>query len=98
MDVAMASGSDEILMKVVQVIRESIGEDWIREYEIDAETRFNDDLELECIEFVTVAGGLEKQFGAHVNFAEWVSKKSFDELIALTVGDVVQFIRHEMEK
>lgn len=97
MSTDMTNQSDEILEDVIRIIRQSIGEDWIREYEIDAGTRFNDDLELESIEFVTIASGLESHFGAEVRFIDWVSSKSFDELITLTVGDVAQFIRQGRE-
>jgi acyl carrier protein len=96
MNAVVKSRYDEILMKVIDVIRQAIGEDWIREYEIDVDTRFNDDLELESIEFVTVANGLEKQFGGDVRFIDWISRKSFDELITLTVGDVAQFVFQNM--
>ena len=51
-----------------------------------------DDLELESIEFVALAEALQNRYGAQVDFVSWISQKELDEIIDLTVGDVVQFI------
>lgn len=55
-------------------------------------TSFNKDLELESIDFVTLAEKLQEYFGADVNFADWLSDMDIDEIIALTVGDLVDYI------
>lgn len=83
----------EILQQVVAAIREAIAEDWVNDFEIDGDTSFNDDLEIESIEFVAIADLLQKKFG-DLNLIDWLSKRDINELIALTVGDVVTFIEH----
>lgn len=81
----------DVLQQVVAAIREAIAEDWVQDFEIDLDTSFNDDLEIESIEFVAIADLLQKRFG-DLNLIDWLSKRDINELIELTVGDVVTFI------
>ena len=81
-----------IIQEISTVIRECVAEDWIREFEIGADTSFNDDLELESIEFVTIAAGLQQHFGEQVDLIGWLATKTFDELIALRVGNVAEYV------
>jgi len=53
---------------------------------------FNRDLELESIEFVALAEKLQQHYGAKVDFVAWISTKELDQIIALTVGELVEFI------
>ncbi len=86
----------EILERVVAAIREAIAEDWVQDFEIDMDTSFNEDLEIESIEFVAIADLLQKKFG-ELNLIEWLSERDINDLIALTVGDVVDFIAAKMQ-
>jgi acyl carrier protein len=81
-----------LIREIGAVIRESVAEDWISDFEISADTSFNDDLELESIEFVTIATGLQQHFGAQVDLIGWLSTQAFDDLIALRVGNVAEFV------
>jgi acyl carrier protein len=81
-----------LIREISAVIRESVAEDWINDFEISADTSFNDDLELESIEFVTIAAGLQQHFGAQVDLIGWLSTQAFDDLIALRVGNVAEFV------
>ncbi len=85
--------STEILNTVATLVREVIGEEWAEEVEIAPETSFSDDLELESIEFVALAEALETHYGADVDFVGWLSGMELDAIIALKVGDLVEFIR-----
>lgn len=80
------------LTTVAALIQEVIGEDWDLDDEITLESSFADDLELESIEFVALAEKLQTSFGEGVDFVGWLSGKELDEIIALKVGDVVEFI------
>jgi len=86
----------ETLPQVVAAIREAIAEDWVNDFEIDMDTSFNDDLEIESIEFVAIADLLQKKFG-DLQLIDWLSKRDINELIALTVGDVVVFIENKQQ-
>jgi acyl carrier protein len=54
--------------------------------------RFNQDLELESIEFVALAERLTEQYRGRVDFASWLGAKDLQEIIGLTVGDVAEYI------
>ena len=56
------------------------------------ETSFEKDLELESIEFVALAEKLQERYGKSVDFVGWLSSKELDEIIGLTVGELVEFI------
>ncbi|MET9058059.1 acyl carrier protein [Streptomyces antibioticus] len=60
--------------------------------EIDMGTSFNRDLELESIDLVTLAGMLQERYGERVNLAEFLAGLDFDEIIELTVGDLVEYV------
>jgi acyl carrier protein len=81
-----------IVRQIAAVIREAVAEDWIREFDIGPNTSFNEDLELESIEFVTIASGLQQHFGAGVDLVGWLSTRGFDELIALRVSHIAEFV------
>ena len=82
----------EVLDTVIHFVGEVIGEDWALEMDITEATSFNEDLELESIEFVALAERLQERYGEQVNFVEWIADKELDQIIALKVGDLVEFI------
>lgn len=85
-------GDETTLQVLAGMLQEVIGEDWDLEQPIGAETSFTDDLELESIEFVALAEKLHERYGKEVDFVSWLSEKELDEIIALRVGDVVEYI------
>ncbi|MDB5968865.1 MAG: acyl carrier protein [Hydrocarboniphaga sp.] len=88
----MSSRNDEVLDLVIAKIRSTINEDWIQDFEIEPETRFNDDLELESIEFVKIADAIQAHYGTQLDIVGWLSGKSIQELISLSVGELAEFI------
>lgn len=88
----MSHSYEEVLAVVTQQIRSTINEDWITDFEIGPETRFNDDLELESIEFVKIADAIQKHYGSQLAIIAWLSGKSIHELIGLSVGDLTGYI------
>lgn len=62
------------------------------ESEIGMETSFHDDLEMESIDLVTLAGMLTEEYGESVNLAEYLADKDLGEVIGLTIGDVVNYV------
>ncbi|HKA90631.1 MAG TPA: phosphopantetheine-binding protein [Haliangiales bacterium] len=83
---------DDVLATLQAILREVIGEAWAQDVEITRATSFNHDLELESIEFVALAEKLQAAYGRSVDFTGWLSEMELDEIIALRVGDVVEFI------
>jgi acyl carrier protein len=93
MDGAMTDeGKTEILQRLAAALREVIDEPWVRELTIGPETSFSEDLELESIEFVTLAEKLQGEYGGRVDFAAWLASMELQQIIALRVGEVVEFI------
>ena len=86
------SDRQQILESLTEILREVVGEAWADEIEIDLETSFSNDLELESIELVALAEKVQARYGADVDFVGWLSNLELSEIIALTVGDVIDFV------
>jgi acyl carrier protein len=84
--------ASDVLTTVSELIIEVVGDDLTFDEPIQMSTSFADDLELESIEFVALAEKLQSHYGTHVDFVGWLSDKELDEIIALSVGDLVEFI------
>jgi acyl carrier protein len=82
----------EVLAEVTEMITEVIGVDELVGLEIGLETSFQDDLEVESIEFVVLSERLMARYGEEVDFVGWMAGMELDEIIALTVGDLVAFV------
>ena len=88
----MKQSPEQILAHLATALRDVIGESWADDLAITRETSFNRDLELESIEFVALAEKLQEAYGGRVDFAAWLADKELDQIIQLTVGEVVDFI------
>lgn len=82
----------EVLETVARLLREVMGDDAELGPPITLETSFSGDLELESIEFVALAEKLQARYGARVDFAGWLSGMELDRILALRVGDLVDFV------
>ena len=82
----------EILRTVEKLVVEIAGDEILLAGPLTMETKFNSDLELESIEFVALAEKLQLHYGNKVDFVGWISQKELDQIIALTVGELVEFI------
>ncbi len=81
-----------ILADITAMIEEVIGEDWVRETPITMETSFVTDLEVESIELVALSEKIQGRYGEAVDFPSWLSGMELEEIIALTVGQLVDYI------
>lgn len=82
----------DILATVSRLLVEVVGDELTLTGPITPATSFNRDLELESIEFVALAELLQQHYGAKVDFVGWISGKELDQIISLTVGELVEFI------
>ena len=82
----------DVLDEVARIIREVIGEEWAEDVPIEMHTSFAQDLELESIEFVALAERLKTRYGRTVDFAGWLGSMELDQILALRVGQLVEFI------
>ena len=83
---------DDILRTVEGLLVEVVGDEVAIAGPITMATSFNADLELESIEFVALAEKLQQHYGSRIDFVGWISKKELDQIINLTVGELVEFI------
>ena len=98
---ATANGSEtpaspyvaEVLGVVQEMLIDVIGPEYVAlGLTIDMGTSFDTDLELESLEFVALAERLLEHYGGQVDFVAWLATMELDEIIALTVGDLVSFV------
>ncbi len=82
----------QILQEVAQAITEVIGDEWVSETPITMETSFGQDLEVESIELVALSEKLQARYGATIDFPSWLAGMQLDEIIGLTVGQLVDYI------
>ncbi len=85
------SARQEIMETVAGIIREVISEDWVSEMQITMDTTFYD-LEVESIEMVALAEKLQERYGDAVDFPNWLASMELEQIINLTVGQLVRFI------
>ena len=88
----MTAAHEEILRSVEQDLVAIGGDELLLAGPITMATSFNADLELESIEFVALAEKLQQRYGESVDFVGWISRKELDQIIGLTVGELVEFI------
>jgi acyl carrier protein len=83
---------ESVLATVTELIGEIIGEDYMADIEVTMESMITEDLELESIEFVALAEKLRDHYGESVDFVDWVAGMELEQIILLTVGQLVEFI------
>ncbi|MFD8419569.1 acyl carrier protein [Streptomyces sp. NPDC059466] len=78
-----------VLADISAILRVVLEEYGLDDFEITMETSFHDDLELESIDLVTLSAQLREFYGERVNFAAFIADRGLEEIIELTVGDLV---------
>ena len=70
----------------------------IGELDINMQSRFQDDLELESIEMIALGDAVKTYYNKldrneiDVDFAAWLSQLSIEQLMELSVGDLVKWL------
>ena len=83
---------DQILAEVRAMLTEIIGAEYALSLDIGMDTSFDADLELESIEFVKLATMFTERYGDRVDFVAFLAAKELDEIIQMTVGELVTYI------
>lgn len=86
----------KVLDDVRAILAEVIGQDYLADLSIDFATSFYGDLEIESIELVALAEELETRYGDRIDFPAWIATMEVDEIIAMTVGELVTFIARSL--
>lgn len=82
----------EVLTEITGMLAVVLADYGLDEAEVTMESRFTDDLELESIDLVTLAGQLQERWGERINFAEFIAGMELEEIIGLTVGRLVRHV------
>jgi len=83
---------EQILTEVRAMLTEIIGAEYAVGLDIGMDTSFDNDLQLESIEFVKLATMLAERYGDQVDFVAFLAAKELDEIIEMTTGEVVIYI------
>jgi acyl carrier protein len=83
---------DQILAEVRVMLTEIIGAEYALNLDIGMDTSLDADLELESIEFVKLATMLTERYGDRVDFVAFLAAKDLDEIIEMTIGELVTYI------
>ncbi len=86
----------QVLELLEGLVRDIVGEDYALGIELDMDTSFAEDLELESIEFVRLGEKLQEHYGEKVDLVAWFAEFDVDQIINLTVGELVDFIRRSV--
>lgn len=83
---------DQILVEIRAMLTEIIGAEYALGLDIGMDTSFDADLELESIEFVKLSAMLTERYGDRVDFVAFLATKELNEIIDMTVGEVVTYL------
>ena len=93
----MPSDQTAVLADVDTMLRDVLG-DFGPDAEIAMDTTFRDDLGMESLDVVSLAGRLQARYGNSVNFALFVSTFDVASVGELTVGQLVDYIADSLAK
>ena len=82
----------DVLADLERMLVEVIGDDLLLDGPLTMDTSFDQDLQLESIEFVALSEKLLETYGEQVDFVSWLAEMELDDIIALTVGQLVEFV------
>ena len=88
----LAADPEAVLADIAGMLRVLLEDYGLDDAEINRDTTFHDDLEMESIDLVTLSGSLREHYGERVNFATFIAERDLEEIIALTVGELVRYI------
>jgi acyl carrier protein len=89
-DAGLAGG--RLFAELTGLLREVTGEDAGWAAAITPQSRLEADLRLESIEFAALAGKVTGRYGREADLLGYVAGLDIDEIIALTVADLVSYL------
>ncbi|WP_045877837.1 phosphopantetheine-binding protein [Pseudofrankia sp. DC12] len=89
---ASASQTSSVLAETNSLINEIVRKYGSPPVQVTMDTLFHADLELESIDLVTLGVMLAGRYGDQVSMAEFLAEKELGEVIALRVGELVDYV------
>jgi acyl carrier protein len=71
--------------------------DFGTDLDIELDSTFRDDLGMESLDVVSLAGRLQSRYGDSVNFAQLVAGLDVSSMAELKVGDLVDFVAASLD-
>jgi acyl carrier protein len=93
-----AGVSERVLAQVVRMLLEVTGEDERWAEVVTPEARLEGDLRLESVELLDLADRLRDAYGESVDLPGYYAGLDIDEIVELTVGDVVDYVTGHIDQ
>jgi acyl carrier protein len=93
----MSADKTIILADVDAMLRAVLG-DFGPDLDVTEDSTFRDDLGMESIDVVSLAGRLQARYGDAVNFAQFVAGLDVSSMAELRVGQLVDHIAESLDK
>ncbi|WP_428965082.1 acyl carrier protein [Micromonospora fluostatini] len=87
----MTTAQASTLAELTEMINAVLG-DFATDQAVTMDTTFRDDLGMESIDVVSLAGRLQARYGDTVNFAHFVARLDLETVGELRVGQLVEHI------
>ena len=81
-----------ILDEIRTILITVLGDYVLDDVEITGDMSLTEDLGLESIDLVTIGAMLKERYGSQVNLAAFLAEMEIDDVIALKVGTLVDFV------
>ena len=85
---AQSSETSHVMQALVGMITEVLGEE---DFGIGPTTSFKDEIGFKSIQFIALAELIQERY-VDIDFVTWFSGKPLEQIVALRVGDVADFI------
>jgi acyl carrier protein len=92
----MPADKTTILADIDAMLRAVLG-DFGTDVEITAASTFRDDLGLESLDVVSLAGRLQARYGDTVNFAQFLAGLDVASMTELRVGQLVDYVAESLD-
>jgi acyl carrier protein len=89
---AVGSADARLLAELVEMLIDVTGEDDGWAAGITVATRLEGDLQLESVELTALGELLRSRYGDEVDLSAFVAELDIDQIIGLTVGDVLGYL------
>ena len=99
---AVAGPREQLFGRVHQTVEDAIvsvvGRWYYDECQVGLDSTFAEDVELESMEVMEIAENLIETYEGRVDFVSWFSGMELEDLVELTLGDVVEFVVVSLEQ
>ena len=88
----------DVYATVLGLVGDIVGTVYLEGLDVGPATRFEADLDLESMEIVQLAEELLARYGERVDFVGWFGSMELDEIIELSIEQLVSFIVDCLER